>query len=124
MRQKIKKYSLIILGITFVILGVIGAVLPLLPTTPFLLLALACFANSSPSFHSKLLNNRWFGRDLKQWEQNRSIRRSSKIKAMVMIVITFAVSITILHGRYSLQGGLVLLGTILLAYLWQMKEAE
>ncbi len=124
MRKRIKKYVLIFLGIMFVILGVIGAILPILPTTPFLLLALACFANSSPKFHKILLNNRWFGADLQQWEENRSIARSSKIKAMVLIVVTFAVSIGILHGRLQLQFGLLFLGSLLLVFMWRLKEAK
>jgi len=124
MRKKIKKYVLIFLGIMFVILGVIGAILPILPTTPFLLLALACFANSSPRFHAILLNNRWFGRDLQQWEENRSIARTSKIKAMILIVVTFAVSIGILHGRLHLQLGLLFLGSLLLIFMWRLKEAK
>jgi len=124
MRKKIKKYVLIVLGVMFVIFGVIGAILPILPTTPFLLLALACFANSSPRFHKILLNNRWFGRDLQQWEENRSIARTSKIKAMILIVVTFAVSIGILHGRLHLQLGLLFLGSLLLIFMWRLKEAK
>ncbi|NOQ94794.1 MAG: DUF454 family protein, partial [Methylophaga sp.] len=66
MRKRIKKYLLLISGLLFLALGIIGAVLPILPTTPFLILALACFANSSPRFHQMLLNNRWFGAALQQ----------------------------------------------------------
>lgn len=124
MRKKIKKYILLFSGIFFVLLGVVGAVLPVLPTTPFLLLALACFANSSPRFHKLLLNNRWFGNDLRQWEENRSIKRRSKFKAMFMIVVTFSISIVILHDRLQLQLGLLCLASILLVYMWRMKEVE
>ena len=124
MRRHIKKYLLIFFGLLFVALGIIGVVLPILPTTPFLLLALACFANSSPRFHQMLLHNRWFGKALQQWEENRSISRTSKIKAMILIVITFALSIAILHGRLQLQLGLLIMGSILLAFMWQLKEAD
>ena len=124
MRKRIKKYILTLLGLLFVALGIIGAVLPVLPTTPFLLLALACFANSSPRFHHKLLNNRWLGAALQQWEANRSITRSTKIKAMLMIVVTFAVSIGVLHGRLPLQLGLLTLGSILLVFIWRLKEDQ
>jgi len=124
MRKKIKKYLLMSLGVVFVILGMIGVLLPLLPTTPFLLLALACFANSSPQFHKALLNNRWFGPGLQQWEENRSIARASKIKAMMLIVVTFAVSIGILHDRVQLQIGLFLMASILLLFIWRLKETE
>ncbi|WP_428354387.1 YbaN family protein [Methyloprofundus sp.] len=124
MRKRIKKYLLIFLGLLSVALGIIGAVLPILPTTPFLLLALACFANSSPRFHQQLLNNRWFGASLQQWEQSRSITRSAKIKAMLMIVLTFAISIGVLQGRLHLQLGLLTLGCILLVFMWRLKEAQ
>jgi len=124
MRKKIKKYLLILFGFLFVALGLIGALLPILPTTPFLLLALACFANSSPRFHQMLLHNRWFGNALQQWESDRSITRGSKVKAMIMIVVTFTVSIAILDGRIQLQLGLLFMGSVLLIFMWRLKEAE
>ncbi|MBT4145392.1 MAG: YbaN family protein [Gammaproteobacteria bacterium] len=124
MSKRIKEYLLTLFGLLCVALGIIGAVLPILPTIPFLLLALACFANSSPRFHQMLLNNRWFGAALQQWETNRSITRRSKIKAMLMIVLTFAVSIGILQGRLQLQLGLLALGCILLVFMWRLKEAN
>jgi uncharacterized membrane protein YbaN (DUF454 family) len=124
MRRHIKKYLLLFFGLFFVALGIIGAFLPILPTTPFLILALTCFANSSPRFHQILLNNRWFGTALQQWEDNRSLSRTSKIKAMRLIVFSFALSIVILYGRLQLQLGLLVLGSILLVIIWRLKETE
>jgi len=124
MRKHIKKFILITFGLLFIVLGVIGAVLPILPTTPFLILALACFANSSPRFHRLLLNNRWFGSALQQWEDNRTITRNTKIKAMLLIILSFAISIGILHGRLQLQLGLLVLCCILLFFMSRLKEAR
>ena len=124
MRKHIKNYSLIALGIFFVLLGLIGAVLPLLPTTPFLILALSCFAKSSPRFHQALLNNRFFGKSLRQWEESRSLTRRTKIKAAALIILTFSLSIFILQGQAPLQLGLSALGTILLFFIWRLKEVE
>ena len=124
MRKKIKKYLLILCGLLSIVLGIIGAVLPILPTTPFLILALACFANSSPRFHKMLLNNRYFGAALQQWEQDRTITRASKIKAMLLVVLTFSLSITVLHGRLPLQLGLLVLGSVLLIFMWRLKETR
>ncbi len=124
MRKHIKKFLLITIGLTSIILGLIGAVLPVLPTTPFLILALACFANSSPRFHRLLLNNRWFGSALQQWEENRSISRKAKIKAICLIILSFSLSITVLQGRLQLQLGLLALAIVLLTYLWRLKEAQ
>ncbi|MDF1584460.1 MAG: YbaN family protein [Methyloprofundus sp.] len=124
MRKRIKKYLLFVSGLLFLILGIIGAVLPILPTTPFLILALACFANSSPRCHLMLLNNRWFGGALQQWKESRSISRSSKIKAILMIMLTFSASIGVLHGKLPLQLMLLTLGSVLLIFMWRLKESE
>lgn len=123
MRERIKKYLLLISGLLFVLLGVVGAVLPILPTTPFLIIALYCFANSSPRFHKMLISNPWFGSALQQWEASRTISRVSKVKAITLIIITFALSIGILYGKLYLQFGLLALGTILLVFMWRIKEA-
>lgn len=124
MRATLKRYLLICLGWLFVILGVIGAVLPLLPTTPFLILALGCFAESSPRFHKMLLDNKWFGPPLAQWEQSKTIRRKIKHKVMILIIATFGISIWILSGRVELQLMLVCLCLILLTFVWRLKESE
>jgi uncharacterized protein len=124
MRAHLKRYLLITLGWLFVILGVIGAVLPLLPTTPFLILALGCFAESSPRFHKMLLDNKWFGPPLAQWENSHTIRRKIKHKVMVLIIATFGISIWILSGRIELQLMLVCFCLILLTFVWRLKESE
>lgn len=124
MRTKFKHILLIILGWLFIFLGVIGAVLPLLPTTPFLILALACFAESSPRFHRMLLNNKWFGPTLAQWEQTKTIRRKIKHKVMLLIIATFGISIFILSGRTGLQLMLVVLCLMVIFFVWRIKESD
>ena len=75
-----------LVGILFVVLGAIGAVLPLLPTTPFVLVAAWCFARSSPRLHRWLLDSRLFGPMLRDWEENRCVPLRAKITAVVMMV--------------------------------------
>jgi len=124
MQTRLKQYLFITLGWLFVILGAIGAVLPLLPTTPFLILALACFAENSPRFHSMLLNHKWFGPPLQQWEKNHSMRRSVKKKVYLLIIVTFGISISVLWGRIWLQLMLVGICLILLWFISRIKESE
>lgn len=76
-----------IAGLFFVALAFIGAFLPLLPTTPFLLVAAACFAKSSPRMHKMLLANKVFGPMIYHWEQSRSIPKRAKIVSLSSIVI-------------------------------------
>ena len=74
-------------GIFFVALAFVGAFLPLLPTTPFLLIAAACFAKSSPRMHKMLLANKVFGPMIYHWQQSRSIPKRAKIMALSSIAI-------------------------------------
>ncbi len=122
MKKTITKILLITLGWFFVILGIIGIALPILPTTPFLILALALFAKSSPRFHQMLLNNRWVGASLQQWEAKKSVSRRTKQNATVLMILSFSISIAILHGRVSLQLFLISLATILLFFIWRLRE--
>ena len=124
MRDNFKRYFLIGIGWLCIILAIIGAVLPLLPTTPFLILALACFSKSSPRFHRMLLNHKWFGPPLTQWEHSHTLRRPVKHKAMMVIIITFGISIAILAGRMELQLMLAGLCLILLWFVSRLKESE
>ena len=66
-------------GTFFVGLGIIGIFLPLLPTTPFLLLAAACYARSSKRFYNWLLNNKWFGNYIKNYRERKGIPLQIKI---------------------------------------------
>lgn len=96
-----KKWLLIVLGWLFVIIGVIGIFLPILPTTPFLLLAASCFANSSEKFHSWLLNSPVFGVIIQDWQKHRYIKKRTKIWAMTVVVVTFAISIYVVPHPYA-----------------------
>ena len=73
------------LGFVFVAIGALGVVLPILPTTPFILLAAACFAQSSERWHAWLMNTKLFGPMLRNWEENRCISAGTKMFALSMI---------------------------------------
>lgn len=78
---------LLSLGFAFVGLAALGAVLPLLPTTPFLLLAAACFARSSKRWHQWLARNPLFGPLLLDWETHRCIQPRVKLLAIATILV-------------------------------------
>ena len=80
-------------GFVFVGLAAVGAVLPVLPTTPFLLVAAACFARSSPRFYRWLLENRVFGPLIRHWRDTRSIPRRAKLAAIVLIAAVGGTSV-------------------------------
>lgn len=76
-----------VLGILFVGLAAAGAVLPVLPTTPFLILAASCFAKSSKKWYQWLLNNKQFGPAIRDWEEHRAISKKSRYTALSMVFL-------------------------------------
>ncbi|MFV1984494.1 MAG: YbaN family protein [Thiohalomonadales bacterium] len=79
------KYFYLVLGWLFFVTGVIGAFLPVLPTTIFMILALWAFSKSSKKFHNWLYSHRIFGPSLQQWQQYKVIPIRAKIIAVIMI---------------------------------------
>ncbi len=89
-KNQILRVLLFSLGVTSVVLGVIGVFLPLLPTTPFILLAAWAFLKSSKSAHDWLARQPVFGEALKNWERNRSISRKTKLISIGTIFVSIA----------------------------------
>ncbi len=81
-----------IAGTVFLIIGGVGIVLPLLPTTPFLLLATVCYARSSERWYNWLLHNRWFGSYVRNWREGKGIPMRTKILSVVFLTITIGYS--------------------------------
>ncbi|AXW87254.1 hypothetical protein AU509_02900 [Lonsdalea britannica] len=117
------RVTLIVLGWLAVVLATLGVVLPLLPTTPFLLLAAWCFARSSPRFHYWLLHRSWFGGYLRYWQQHRALPPGVKVKAVVVIVVTFAVSIWMVHIPW-VRGVLLAIMACLLIFMWRLPVVD
>lgn len=124
MPNKFKHYLIFCCGWLCVVLGIIGALLPVVPTTPFMVLALACFSRTSPRFHNMLLSNRWIGPPLKQWDQTKTVRPRTKTQAVVMLVIAFSCSITLLWGHIEMQLALLGLAILMIGFVLKLKVAE
>jgi hypothetical protein len=99
-------------GSLALLLGLIGVVLPGLPTTPFILLAAACYAKASPRLHRWLLNHRLTGPMLRDWEKHHSLTRRNKTIAVVSMAVMVSVSIWSFRGRVAVQLVLLALGAI------------
>lgn len=103
------------LGTLFLLLGALGLFLPVLPTTPFLLLATACYARASRRVFSWLLNHPRFGLLIREWREYRSIPYRAKRTALVLIVLSFSISIAFFvpgwPAKLAMGGGGLLLMT-------------
>jgi len=110
-------------GFAAVILAVAGVVLPVLPTTPFLLLAAACFARSSKRFHDRLLANRIAGPIIREWAEHRSIRRQVKRWVYLLMALSFGSSILLMTSVWY-QVMLAVLGIALTLFIWRIPVRE
>lgn len=114
---------LIIIGWLAVALGTLGVILPLLPTTPFILLAAWCFARSSPRFHQWLLYRSWFGGYLRHWQKHRAMPPGAKPRAIAVILLTFAISLWLVNMMWV---RFLLLGILacLLIFMWRIPVVD
>lgn len=109
--------ALLVLGTVFLGLGALGLVLPVLPTTPFVLLAAACYLRASERLHRRLVASPTFGPTIVAWQEHGAIPPKAKAIAIAMIVLTFAMSVLFVVEPPLMRAGLVALGVVLIAWL-------
>ena len=98
-----------IVGVTSVLLAILGAFLPLLPTTPFVLLASACLARSSPRLHARLRSSRLLGTLLTDYETGRGVPMRAKLIALALMWASMAWTMS-MFTRYWVIGMLAAIG--------------
>lgn len=101
--------TLIACGCICVALAVLGVFLPILPTTPFLLLAAALFARSSVRFYNWLLNNKLLGPYIHQWRSHRTVPLHAKVVGIILVILTIGTSVYFVIPQLSLK---ILVGAI------------
>jgi uncharacterized membrane protein YbaN (DUF454 family) len=82
------RWLFLTLGWLFFVLGIVGALLPVMPTAPFILLAAGCWARSSRRFHFWLINHKFFGKFVRDWENNHAVPYYAKWLATIMMAIS------------------------------------
>ncbi|MCW0136391.1 DUF454 family protein [Escherichia coli] len=118
-----QRIILIIIGWLAVVLGTLGVVLPVLPTTPFILLAAWCFARSSPRFHAWLLYRSWFGSYLRFWQKHHAMPRGVKPRAILLILLTlcnFSVVRPDAMGAHHVAGN----SRLFAFYMWRIPVID
>ena len=107
-RSILLRFLLIFVGTLCVILGVIGILFPVLPTTPFLLLAAICYARSSERFYHWLMNNRWCGDYIRNYREGKGIPVKQKIFTLVLLWLTIGFTTVLVVSQWWVR--LILLG--------------
>ena len=123
-KSAVVRMLLIAAGCLCVLLGIIGLFLPVMPTTVFLLAAAACFARASTRFYNRLLNSPAFGPAIREWRRHRSIPWRTKMAAMALTALGFAVSILLFLRDPRLQAGMAAFGLLLLVFLYRIPSRD
>ncbi|WP_428798092.1 YbaN family protein [Vibrio kasasachensis] len=119
----IRRFFLNMIGGLSLCLGVIGIFLPVLPTTPFVLLASACFMRSSPRFHHWLSAHRIFGPIIFNWHQHRAVSKKVKWRGAMVMVASFTLSIYIVPHDW-LKIMLLVMLLVLLSWFIRLPVIE
>lgn len=103
--------------------GVIGIFVPVLPTTPFVLLAAACYARASPRLYGWLLGQPALGPIITDWRRSRSLPPGVKRRALVLVALTFAVSIAF-ADEPLVRAALMVSGAVLILFLSRIPTSR
>lgn len=108
--MNIKKIAYIILGCIGLGIGAVGAVLPLLPAFPFLLLAAFCFAKSSEKLHNWFIGTKLYKDNLESYIAGKGMTKATKIRIMITVTVLMSIGFIMMHQ--------VPVGRIVLACVW------
>lgn len=108
--MNIKKAFFVVLGCLSLGLGAVGAVLPILPTVPFLMLAVFCFAKSSEKLHNWFISTKLYKKNLESFVQGKGMTVKTKIRIMVTVTILMSIGFIMMHA--------VPVGRIILGFVW------
>lgn len=122
--SKIKKGAYFILGTLALVLGVIGAFLPVIPTTPLILLAAWCYLRSSEKFYEWLINDKRFGKTILDYHEGRGIAKNTKVKAIVMMWLMISISSYFFIPSVELIAFLYMIAVTVTIYIYRQPTLD
>lgn len=118
------RLALILAGSFFLGIGIIGILLPLLPTTPFILLAVSCYARSSNKLHDWLLNNRWLGNYIKNYRAGRGIPAKVKIVSISFLWVVIGYSVIFVVHILLIKILLIIIAALVTLHILFIKTLD
>ena len=119
--HQVVRGALMVFGTLFVGLGLLGIFLPVLPTTPFLLLAAVCYARSSQRFYDWLLNNRWFGEYIRNYREGKGVHLRHKVSALALLWGTIGAAVLLWVQNGWVRALLLVIAVGVTIHLVQLK---
>lgn len=124
MKRQLLKFFLIVVGSISLALGFLGIFLPLLPTTPLLLLAAACYVRSSQRLYQWLLNNKWFGKYIADFRSGKGIPLKVKVLGITVLWLTMGYTVIFVVPLYTVKVLLVLTAAFFTWYISSFKTLK
>ena len=124
MKDTIKKGILVASGTFFLVLGVIGIFIPLLPTTPFLLLSAACYIRGSKKFYNWLIKNKWFGEYIKNYQEGKGVPLNVKIISLIFLWITIIFSTIVIVSYFLIRIILIIIAIGVTIHIMTIKTID
>ena len=110
--MSIKRITFVVLGCVSLVLAVIGVVLPILPTVPFLALAAFCFANSSDRLNNWLINTKFYQNNLADFKAGKGMTVKTKVRILATVTLVMAIGLIAM----LIKG--IIIGSIVLVIVW------
>ncbi len=118
--SKVKRVIYLVIGTLALVLGAIGLFLPVLPTTPFVILAAACYLRSSKRMHAWILQSRLFGETVENYQAGRGLKRDTKIRALVLMWAAISISAFFFVDQLIFRGAMFLVASGVTIYLLRL----
>ena len=116
--KPLNKYLFLSIGLICMALGFLGVFLPILPTTPFMILAAFCFSKSSRRLHNWLLERPHIGKLILDWQNDGVIRKKAKVASTLVIVPLFSYTLIFVQVSVFVKVLVVLIGLGVLCFIW------
>jgi uncharacterized membrane protein YbaN (DUF454 family) len=118
--KRVKQVIYLVIGTVALVLGALGLFLPVLPTTPFVILAAACYLRSSKRMHAWILQSRLFGETIENYQAGRGLKRDTKIRALVLMWATISISAFFFVDQLIFRGAMFLVAAGVTIYILRL----
>ena len=118
---QLKRVLLIISGTLALLLGVLGIVLPLIPTTPLLLLAAACYVRSSEKLYQWLVTNKWFGHYIRDYRDGKGIPLKAKVTGVIVLWLSIGYTVLFVVPLLIVKLLLLAIAGYFTWFMWRIK---
>ena len=122
--SKIIRFILYLSGFLFLGLGILGIFLPILPTTPFLLLAASVFMHTNKNIYVWMFNNPWFGKQFKNYVKNKSVSKTVKISSIIILIATMTYSIVFVVENLWIRIIMIIILIAVSAHIFKLKTID